>query len=106
MGFQEPRDRIERLLKQPDGIATWARRGLSPHFAGKPSLVDVALDAVRRCGLPFREELIFRLKGGHDVLLSEVVATVPDRIMTPEHKQFVADLFKHNRERISDALKK
>jgi hypothetical protein len=105
LGFQESSDRISQILSQHDGLANWAGRGRSPHFAGKPSLVDVALDAIERCDDPFKADLLFRLTDELDVLLSEVVATVPDEIMTPEHKKFVTALFRHNRRRINDALK-
>ncbi|MGL3806192.1 HipA domain-containing protein [Paeniglutamicibacter sp. R2-26] len=105
LGFQESGGRIAQILSNPDGVSRWAARGKSPHFAGKPSLVDVALEAIQQCGGAFKDELRFRLAGDHEVLLSEVVATVPDQIMTLEHKQFVTALFRHNRRRINDALK-
>ena len=103
-GFQERAEAIQRILREDGGVARWASKGKSPHFLGKPTLVDVAASALRLCSPELRTELKFRLAGDVDVLLSEAIATVPQEIMSQDHKQFVSALFKHNRKRVNDEL--
>ena len=50
LGFNEPAAGIAAKLTNPEALDSWCRRGRSSHFAGRPSLVDVAAEALDLAG--------------------------------------------------------
>lgn len=105
LGFAEPLDSVTSLMKD-DGeqLEGWLERGYSEHFPGKPTLVQVAVEALALASPVGREFFLARL---HDLPLTEVraaVGTMPSRILSEPQCSFVVEIVKRNRRRLCDAI--
>lgn len=102
LGFQESERKVVALGADDDQLAAWLRRGNSHHFAGKPSLVAVAVEALSRATPSARRYWLDRLL---KVQVADVKATidqVPASLMSEPGRRFRVRLLVHNRERILD----
>lgn len=102
LGFQESERKVVALGADNDQLAAWLRRGNSHHFAGKPSLVAVAVEALSRATPSARRYWLDRLL---KVQVADVKATidqVPASLMSEPGRRFRVRLLVHNRERILD----
>jgi hypothetical protein len=100
LGFQESRDRHAALAADQGRLLRWARRGVSQHFAGRPSLVQLAHDALNLAGPVARSHWLNRLES---VSESEVIAAIsraPEALLSDSGHTFVVNLLKLNRERV------
>ncbi len=103
LGFAEPEGRLERLAS-PGEVEKWCEQGVSPHFAGRPSLVDVACQALVLADGGTATYWVTRLR---DVAVSDVrsiLSSVPAELMSEPRRTFVERILDVNRERIIDAF--
>lgn len=100
LGFQEPEPKVADLAVDDARLAAWARRGRSPHFPGKPTLVQVARDALRLAGAAVHDHWIGKLTDVSDGDVGSVLAQVPDEFLSEPGRIFRTRLLTHNRERI------
>lgn len=102
LGFQEPERRIAGLANDDRRLAWWCQKGTSFHFAGRPSLVDVARSALRLVGGAVWAYWRTRLA---EVTVADVTAIfdqIPDALMSDQGRIFRIKLLTHNQERIVD----
>lgn len=102
LGFQERPESLQRLITNDEAMNTWARRGKSHHFAGKPTLVEIAKDALKRATSGVQEEFLDRLEALDNNELQKSLASVPDEIMSVPQRKFVLKLLELNRRRLLD----
>lgn len=100
LGFQEPEPEVERLARDFDHLTRWVERGRSPHFAGQPSLVDLALDALDRTDVEVRAYWLGALAEVSDREVESVLARVPASYLSEAGRTFRVKLLQVNRERI------
>lgn len=102
LGFQESEPKVTVLAADDGKLARWCRRGTSFHFAGKPTLVDVAGAALQLAGSAVRDYWRSRIA---QVTVGDIAAIfdqVPDAFMSDPGRTFRIKLLTHNRERIID----
>lgn len=100
LGFQESDQRRSRLLAAPNGVQTWVKRGRSPHFAGRPSLVDLATDALMLAGPSTARYWMDKLAQVSDEVVDVTVEVVPDDLLSEVGRSFCRQLLNLNRERL------
>ena len=81
LGFAEPADRVMSLANDPAMLVSWLRRGKSHHFAGRPGLVDLAVEALTFCSPGSRLDMVDRLESLRPDALGLVLTSIPERIM-------------------------
>lgn len=109
MGFQlDDDERRERIETNDTGytVEAYAERAKSRHFAGRPKLVDLAVEAFKALddddyGLSFRRRLELNF---NDEAVDELVNRIPGERMSQPCRIFVARLLKANRRRLLDEL--
>jgi len=102
LGFQEPETKIGVLAVDDPRLCDWLQRGKSHHFAGKPTLIDVAVDALSRATPKARNYWLNRLSNVQVVDLRAILDDVPSSFMSDLGRKFRVRLLVHNRERILD----
>lgn len=100
LGFQLSDARRQEILRD-NSVEAYARRGVSRHFAGRPPLVELAVEAVTANGgaacLPELGRLAIE-----DI--EAVVAGVPDERMSLSARTFAVRLIGENLRRLLDEL--
>ncbi len=106
MGFQLDDDERRARVETNDecySVEAYAARAKSRHFAGKPKLVDLAVEAFKALdddyGLSFRRRLALNL---NDEAVVELVNRIPGERMSQPCRIFVARLLNENRRRLLD----
>lgn len=102
LGFQESDTARDRLARDSDALARWARRGKSHHFAGKPRLSDLANEALSLASDVARTHWREQLVGVGQDECQENVEQVPGTVMSAEARTFVLELLKTNQRRLID----
>lgn len=100
LGFQENDDRRGRLLASPAARDAWLRKGRSHHVAGKPSLVDLAHEALALGSPTARRYWRGQLQSLDVNDVRSIVDCVPFEIMSDPAHRFVVDIVSVNRERL------
>lgn len=100
LGFQEPEPEVESLARDSERLMRWVERGRSPHFAGRPSLVNLALDALERIDAGARAYWLGALTEVSDREVESVFARVPTSYLSEPGRTFRVKLLQVNRERI------
>ena len=107
LGFQlSPEERHERLNARDTrrSLEAYAMRGRSRHFAGSPSLVDLAEAGLRLCPAAVRNDYQERLESLGQEALDEMVAAIPEDRLPYEAGRFSIKLVEANRRRLLDGL--
>lgn len=102
LGFQEPDARRAKLAVDPAGLAKWALKGRSPHFAGGPQLVDLAREADASMTPSVRGHWLARLAEIEDDAVQAVLAQVPHELMSEDARRFCRELLSLNQRRLCD----
>ncbi len=100
LGFQERSEHLEELLAHPARIDHWLARGRSHHFAGRPSLVDLAHEALQSASAVARRYWNTQLTSLDESVVSDIVHTVPREIMSDPAHTFALNILNANRERL------
>jgi hypothetical protein len=100
LGFQESDRRRAGLANDEAGLSKWARSGKSHHFAGRPSLVALASDALRECREPARNHWLDQLESLTPARMCATLDEVPASYLSDEWRSFCLKLLTINRERI------
>lgn len=101
MGYQATEADKERRLAE-NRVGEWAERGKSNQFEGKPSLVDLAHDALARISPTGASCWLDRLEAVTLDDMQEVVDRVPDDLMSQVDRTFAVQVMAVNRRRILD----
>ncbi len=102
LGFQERDERRLRMLADDEQMRRWVERGTSRHFAGGPSLIDLALAALNLALPEAARFWIERLDAIGPNALHSVISEVPGAIMSEVTCTFVIRLLEMNRRRLLD----
>lgn len=100
LGFQEPETEVEHLAADAERLLVWAKRGRSHHFEGRPSLVNLAREALSLTDGEVRAYWRNMLVGIADSDVESVLAGVPTRYLSESGRTFRLKLLQVNRERI------
>lgn len=99
LGFQLSDERRSAIIDNADGVADYAARGVSRHFRGSPSLLDLATAAVRQCDAV---GWVDALRSVDNDTFGDVIDRIPDARMSPLARTFVVRLLAENRRRLLD----
>lgn len=102
LGFQERDDRRVRMLANEDHLLRWLARGTSQHFAGKPRLTDLAVEALGMASSAGRRFWWDRLRSFDLDAAREIFEAIPDDVMSEVSRRFVSSLISTNRRRLLD----
>ena len=102
LGFQESPENHARLAEDGSLLEAWAKRGRSHHFAGKPQLVSLADEALRRASAHGRGVWLSRLADVSEDDVATVVDQVPARLMSDPSRSFCRTLLMLNQRRLAD----
>jgi hypothetical protein len=102
LGFQEHSRRHQHLADERHVLETWAGKGNSHHFAGKPSLVALAAEALGHASPVARSLWLDRLGMVRTIDIESTLDQVPSDIMSEASRRFVSALLDVNRRRIAD----
>ncbi len=105
LGFAESDERVARLSRDPVALARWIRKGTSHHFAGKPQLVDLALEALALAMPIAGAYWIDRLSAIDPIFVEDLVSEVPPSIMSEVRRTFIVQLLEANRRRLLDGYR-
>lgn len=102
LGFQERDERRVRMLEDEEHLIRWLRRGTSQHFAGRPLLTDLAIQALAMASPTSRAHWWERLHTLDLNAVREIFALVPDEVMSDASRRFVFSLLDTNQRRLLD----
>jgi hypothetical protein len=102
LGFNVPPARIDAMVGDRSALHRWCAKGRSKHFAGRPSLVGLASDALDRAGEHARDHWIARLRELRAEDWTEIIARIPDSRMSVAARTFVGTVLETNRRRVLD----
>jgi hypothetical protein len=102
LGFQEPEAKATVLATDDVRLTKWSERGTSFHFAGRPSLVDVADAALRFTGDAVHAHWRGRLAATTAEDVAGIFDQIPADLMSDPGRRFRIKLLALNRERIID----
>ena len=102
LGFQESDERCQALVSSPASMEKWAARGTSHHFAGRPTLVDVAHEAMRRSTDAARSIWLPNIASVTEAEVAEIVDLVPSEKMSEPSRNFCKALLMLNQRRLCD----
>jgi len=107
LGFQEPDDQRRRYLESSMGLGVdhWIRRGRGRQFEGKPLLVDLAVDALRRVSPSAAGYWIERVDALELTWWRDTLDQVPASRMSQDARSFAFEVVRLNRERLLDAYR-
>jgi hypothetical protein len=100
LGFQESEAEYARLAASATRLVRWARKGRSPHFAGRPALVDVARSALTAASSQASQYWLHRLDDVDPDQVAAAVDQVPRELLSEEGHNFCLKLLMLNRERM------
>jgi hypothetical protein len=104
LGFQGPDDMRLRYLGQTSGhgMEVWVRRGHSNHFEGRPGLVELAADALRRVSDAVARHWVEQITAVDLDWWWDTIAAVPEDRMSHPARRFAFEVVRLNRERLLD----
>lgn len=102
LGFAEPEAHVVAWLADEARFATWLRRGKSQHMPGFPTLVSVAVDALRAADPSASLDLMERLQDVSLETFGEAVEAMPLHMMSETHRRFSVRIVETNRRRLLD----
>ena len=102
LGFQEPSERHAALASDPARLDVWARRGRSPHFPGKPSLISVAVEAQALASPSASAYWLRRLRAVDTNAVAMLLDAVPSKVLSDPSRRFCLQLLELNRRRLLD----
>ncbi len=105
LGFQESDSHRDQLVDDPALLAAWAARGKSHHFAGRPQLVDLAVEALLLADSSAAAYWVERLASVEPTSIERLVSAVPSSVMSDAACRFVLQLLQVNRRRMLDAYR-
>jgi hypothetical protein len=103
LGCQETDPRRARCLKDAAMFESWAARGKSHHFAGKPDLVSLALQGVQLATPAAQSLWRDRLLSVDWRRIDDAVDAVPRQLMSDVTVRFTKQLLRMNMRRLMDA---
>jgi len=105
LGFAETDKHRSALLSSDSRMGRWLDRGTSHHFAGRPSLVDLAVESIRLASTSAAAHWIARLEAVDQNAVSDIVHAVPEGIMSDVTRTFIIRLLDANRRRVLDGYR-
>lgn len=105
IGFLLRDDERARRLAEPGGVFQWAVRGRSKHFAGRPTLVELAHDALGLAATRASEYWLARLDAADLDHVASIAQQVPNATMSEVSHTFVVCLLETNRRRLLDGYR-
>jgi hypothetical protein len=102
LGYQANGVEKDRLVRNGD-VLSWARRGRSKHFQGRPSLVDLATAALAEVDERVADGWKSRLEALSQEDWTPILNAVPARLMSQGDRIFAAEVLRVNRERLLGA---
>lgn len=103
LGFSEAPDRALEIGTDAATLAKWLAKGTSQHFPGKPTLIDVAVEALAMAPLA-RQEMVARLTGLDLSDFKVAVNAMPREILSVGNASLAIAVVSENRRRLLDAL--
>lgn len=103
LGFQEPDHNRERMNNDPALLMRWAERGISHHFAGRPTLLALARRARLASSEGARDIWLTRLASVGEDELAEIVEQIPPSLMSEASRTFCMKVLMLNKRRLCDA---
>jgi hypothetical protein len=105
LGFQEPADRKNEWLADPDAgsVRRWVERGQSSHFEGKPGLVELACTALRDVSPAAAAYWRERVASLSPPAWGATIGAVPADLLSQPDRIFASEIVRLNRERLLDA---
>lgn len=101
LGFQETDPaRLSVLATDDEALRRWAEKGRSPHFAGKPTLVAVADQALRLAHVWSTEHWLGKLQSVTEESMKAIIDEVPVAVMSEQSATFCNRLLTLNRRRV------
>lgn len=100
LGFTEPDRRIHELLHDESRMERWLENGKSHHIPDKPTLVNVAIEALDRVQPGVREEILNKVQTIDLKALRESVDQIPIQIMSDDQRSFILRIIDGNRRRL------
>ncbi len=99
-------ERVERLQTRDRNrtVEAFAERGRSRHFAGTPTLVEVAVNAAAACGAAVTIGYRSRLETLSRDRLEALLDSIPDDRMSHPSRIFAVRMMDENRRRLLDEL--
>lgn len=105
LGFAEPEANVDRLARDPQAVRRWVARGISHHFAGKPTLVNLALEALGLASPVAGAYWTERLAAIDSESVQDLVAAVPSAVLSDVRRTFIVQLLEANRRRLLDGYR-
>jgi len=102
LGFNEPAAGIAAKLSNPEALDSWCRRGRSSHFAGRPNLVDVAVEALDLAGHEARLYWTARVRALKPEEWNATIGRIPAARMSDGARTFIGKVLDVNRRRLLD----
>lgn len=102
LGFQERETRTRELAADEARLSNWINKGVSHHFVGKPSLVQVARQALQLAGDVVNDYWRSKLAETTPDDVSAIFDQIPAELMSDPGRRFRINLLNANRERILD----
>jgi len=102
LGFQESEEQHKTLAGDSAKLARWAARGTSHHFAGRPTLVDLAHSALNLASSHTRDIWLTKLAQVSEDALVAIIDEVPPSVMSEASRTFCRRLLMLNRRRLCD----
>ncbi len=102
LGFQESEERHQAMAASEERLLAWALRGTSPHFAGRPTLVQLAHSALAAASDGAREIWLGKLRDVSEDELQAIIDQVPSDRMSVAARTFCQKLLTLNQRRICD----
>lgn len=103
LGYQERESRKIELL-ETRSVRQWVEVGRSRHFEGRPSLLELAVDAMQRVDPAARNAWADRLASISDDEWTPMLDAVPRHLLSQVDAKFAEEVLKVNRGRLLDAL--
>lgn len=103
LGFAETEQSVQQLRK-PSECEKWCEKGRSQHFAGRPSLVDVAREALSLSGPATERYWLGRLGDVSATDVDLVLRAVPSYVLSDPRRSFIQRVLDVNRRRLLDAV--
>lgn len=102
LGFQERDERHARMIEDEPHLRRWVERGVSQHFAGRPSLTDLAWSALDLASAGTATYWLDRLEAVSEDDATAAVSGVSNAVMSEVTRTFVSRLLETNRRRLLD----
>ena len=102
VGFNVPSERLAMALREPARLEQWCRRGRNTYFSGRPSLVQVAREALDSAGSRTRDVWLARLDDVRPDDWQRLLRRVTPERMSQPTRTFVDAMLTVNRRRLLD----